>query len=141
MRTEDERKECERIISAFKKKYDGDGQVCILWSSEDSEVARMLDSFQALGSQGEGENGKIFVQLHDKVANKEHMLKATLLEELGHVLQMQRYGKVSMDAEHEQRNERELEIAECMLKRSSRLKLSADDIQQYQKAMTVYGKD
>ncbi len=135
------RKQLERLIHAFKKKYDIEKQLHILWSSENQEVARMLDWFQALGSQGEGENGEIFIQLHDQVANKKHMLRATLLEELGHVLQMQKYGKVSTDAEHEQRNERELEIAECMLKRSSRLKLSADDIQQYQKAVTVYGKD
>jgi hypothetical protein len=134
-------KQLERLIRTFKKKHDHNEQLRILWSSENQDVARMLDWFQALGSQGEGENGEIFIQLHDTIPNKKHMLKATLLEELGHVLQMQKYGKLSMVADDEQRNERELEIAECMLERSTQLKLSDDDIQQYQRAITVYGKN
>jgi hypothetical protein len=142
MRKEDERKKGERIISAFKKKYDGDGQVCILWSSEDSELARYFNYQCSLGSTHQEPDGKIFVKLHDADPRRQ-MLKATVLEELGHALQYKQRGNISITRDNSERKERELEVAKCMINRfdQRRLKLSADDIEHYRSAIEFYGQD
>lgn len=141
MRKGYERKECERIISAFKKKYDGDGQVCILWSSEDSELARYFDYGGNFGATHQEENGEIFVKLHDADSRRQ-MLKATVLEELGHALQFKQRGNISISCDNRERYERELEVAQCMMNRfdQGRLKLSDDDIEPYRSAIESYGQ-
>jgi hypothetical protein len=138
MRKEDEREKGERIISAFKKKYDREGQVCILWSSDDPGLADFFNYSKTLGLTDQGLEGEIFVQLHDADPNREYSLKATVLEELGHALQFKRQGNVSSDGIWQ----RELEVAECMINRvnQGRLNLSENDLKHYQKAIKVYGK-
>jgi len=142
MRQGYERKECERIISTFKKKYDGDGQVCILWSSEDSELAKYLDLYGLGTTDLDHLDGKIYVKLHDANPRKQ-MLKATVLEELGHALQFKQRGNIPISCDNSERNERELEVAKCMINRfdQRRLKLSDDDIEHYRSAIEFYGQD
>jgi len=140
MRKGYERKECERIINAFKKKYDREGQVYILWSSEDSELARYLDRY-GLGTTHLEPDGKIYLKIHD-AGLRTQMLKATVIEELGHALQFKQRGNVSGSSDHRERNKRELEVAECMISRfnQGRLKLSDDDIEHYRSAIKFYGR-
>jgi len=141
MKKEYERKKCERIINAFRKKYDREGQVYILWSSEDSELARYLDRYGLGTTDLDDLDGKICVKLHDADPRKQ-MLKATVLEELGHALQFKQRGNISISCDNSERYERELEVAQCMMNRfdQGRLKLSDDDIKPYRSAIESYGQ-
>ncbi len=121
----------ERIYRLLQPKLDPERRVHILRSSEDSGLANFLSAVNSSGSTGMDVDGKIYVQIDD-LRNEN---KATWLEEFAHALQFLKYGNVELSVDDAERDEREKEVAECLLSR----KLSAKEIEEIQHALKRYG--
>ncbi len=76
-------------------------------------------------------DGKIYVQIDDL----RNAGKATWLEEFAHALQFLKYGNVELSVDDAERDEREKEVAECLLSR----KLSVKEIAETELALKRYG--
>jgi len=103
-------------------------------SSVDPQVGLLLNFFNAEGSSALNlDTGKVDIQLNDDIFRK-----SAIYEELAHALQYHRDGNVEVNSlEYYQR---EVEVAECMLKRAAegRLRLSHDEVAQTSSNLLVY---
>ncbi|QSF42838.1 hypothetical protein [Paenibacillus tianjinensis] len=123
----------DRLFSYFEYKHP-EVNINICRSSIDPEVGRILNHFNAEGSCSLNlDTGKVDIQLNDDIFRK-----SAIYEELAHVLQFHRDSYVEVNSlDYYQR---EVEVAECMLKRvaEGRLRLSDEEIAQTNSNLLVY---
>lgn len=103
-----------RLFERLKARFGPQARVRLLLSSEDDELARYFDSVAALGSADIDTDGTIYVKVHDAASAA---TKACLLEECAHALQFLRDGAIELSADSPERDRREYEVAECLLRR------------------------
>ena len=125
----------ELMLAILRDKLDTNNRVNILRSSKDSDLAKYFDFFGALGSTHMAEDGLIYVKIHDVGG----ATRGTWFEEFGHALQYLKYGNVELSVDSEERCRREIEVANCLIKNATRLRLSKNDVTHCQAAIQVYG--
>ncbi len=125
----------ERLFRKLAQRFDPEGRVTLLLSSEDPELAQYLDFVGALGSAYMGDDGRICVKIH----NAKSQSKVVLLEELAHALQFMRYGNIPLSSDDRLRHEREFEVASCLFARAARGHFSQQEINDLEQAVLYYG--
>jgi hypothetical protein len=126
-----------KYYRTLKTKFDHDSKVSLLRSSEDPELSCYMDWVGAKGSTDMDENGNVFVKINDAG----DATKSTWLEELAHAIQFLKDGHIDLRCDQKQRAEREIEVADCLLCNSKKLKLSDDDIDNCQKSKEHYSQN
>jgi hypothetical protein len=124
----------ERIYRLLQSQLDPDHRVHLLRSSEDPGLAEFFKIMQAYGATSMEPNGNIYVQIDDARSAS----KGTWLEEFAHALQFLQYGNIALSVDDEERAMRELEVAECLLKRADRLHLTQGDIDTSKETVQYY---
>lgn len=124
----------ERIYRLLQPQLDPDRRVYILRSSEDPGLAEFFRIMQAHGATSMEPNGNIYVQIDDVRGAS----KGTWLEEFAHALQFLRSGHLALSVDDQERAIRELEVAECLVRRAPRLHLSNEDVNTSMRTVQYY---
>jgi hypothetical protein len=122
------------VVKILAPKYDPDGRISILRTSQDPELKRYLDAVNARGATSMDESGSICIKIDDLSED----IKGLCIEELLHALQYLRTGNVPLSSDDAERNHRELEVAFCILEHAESMRLSPADVEHYARALTVY---
>lgn len=123
------------LFRRLKRKFDPDDRVDLLLSSEDPELGRYLDAVNAIAATHMDAEGRITIKIHDARG----VSKACWLEEMAHALQYLRDGNIPLSRESPERNAREVEVAQCLIGRIDRGRLSPDERPHLERALAFYG--
>ena len=126
-----------RLFQQLARRFDSEGRVTLLRSSDDPELEKYLDFMQSPGSTHMEPDGRIYVKIHDK----QNPSRGVWLEEFAHALQFIRDGNVPLSSDDRERRERELEVAQCLYERAERLNLPQEEIRHLERAIQYYGQE
>ena len=126
-----------RRFLRLKRYFDRDDRVSLLLASRDPELAEYLQARSSAGSTHMEPDGKVFIKIDDQ----SEAAADTLNEEMAHALQYLRYGNVPLSRDDALRGSREIEVAECILGRKDRWKLSKRELTQLKRTIVFYGED